>query len=99
MRADLFDECGAEAPASMIERLAEKARTAKYDLLVGLGGGSVMDTTKAAALLAVDEAVTVQDLIEGKGPAKGLAKDPHPHHGGDRLGVEHRSGGHDRRHR
>jgi alcohol dehydrogenase class IV len=74
MRADLFDECGAEAPASIIERLAEKARTAKYDLLVGLGGGSVMDTTKAAALLAVDEAVTVRDLIEGKGPAKGLAK-------------------------
>ncbi len=74
LRADLFDECGAEAPASIIERLAEKARTARYDLLVGLGGGSVMDTTKAAALLAVDETVTVQDLIEGKGPTRSLAK-------------------------
>jgi alcohol dehydrogenase len=74
LAGDLFDECGAEAPASVIHRLAEKAREGNYDLLVGLGGGSVMDTTKAAALLAIDDALTIQDLIEGRAPSRSLAK-------------------------
>jgi alcohol dehydrogenase len=71
---DLFDECQAEAPASIIEGLAARASKGKYDLLVGLGGGSVMDTTKAAALLAAAEGISVQDLIEGRAPARSLTK-------------------------
>ncbi len=72
--SDVFDECGAEAPATVIEELGRKAREGRYDLLVGVGGGSVMDTTKAAGLLAANEGITVQDLVEGRTPEKSLAK-------------------------
>jgi alcohol dehydrogenase class IV len=74
LSAEVFDQCGAEAPATAIESLARKAREGMYDLLVGVGGGSVMDTTKADSLIAVDEAITVQDLIEMRTPEKGLTK-------------------------
>jgi alcohol dehydrogenase class IV len=74
LTTELFDECGAEAPTSIIEKLSRKAREGDYDLLVGVGGGSVMDTTKAAGLLAATEGTTVQDLIEGRTPEKSLAK-------------------------
>ncbi len=72
--SDVFDECGAEAPATVIEELGRKAREGRYDLLVGVGGGSVMDTTKAAGLLAANQGITVQDLVEGRTPEKSLAK-------------------------
>ena len=74
LRSDVFDECGPEAPASTIEKLRSIAREGQYDLLVGVGGGSVMDTTKAAGLLAANEGTTIQDLIGGQAPGKSLAK-------------------------
>jgi alcohol dehydrogenase class IV len=74
LEAQVFDKCGMEAPASGIEGLARKVKSEGYDLLVGVGGGSVMDTTKAASLLAANDGVTVQDLIEGKPLTRSVAK-------------------------
>jgi alcohol dehydrogenase len=64
--ADVFDQCGVEAPISVIQRLAEKVRAEGYDLLVAVGGGSTMDSTKAASVLAADPGLTAQDLIQMK---------------------------------
>jgi alcohol dehydrogenase class IV len=74
LAADVFDRCGAEAPVSGIDELSRKAKDGGYDLLVGVGGGSVMDTTKAASLLAANPGLTVQDLIDRKPAVKALAK-------------------------
>ncbi|MFH0915511.1 MAG: iron-containing alcohol dehydrogenase [bacterium] len=74
LKADLFDRCGLEAPVSAIEELSRKAKDEGYDLLIGVGGGSVLDTTKAASLLAANPSTTVQDLIEGKPVEKALTK-------------------------
>ena len=64
--ADVFDKCGMEAPASIIRQLASTVRDDGYDLLIAVGGGSTMDSTKAASILAADPALTVQDLIHMK---------------------------------
>ncbi len=40
--------------ASTIERLADELRAAQCSLVVGLGGGSVLDAAKAAAMLATN---------------------------------------------
>jgi alcohol dehydrogenase class IV len=72
LEADVFDQCGPEAPVSSVDELSRKAQEGGYDLLIGVGGGSVMDATKAVGLLAANPGSTVQDLIGGKVPAKGL---------------------------
>jgi alcohol dehydrogenase len=74
LEAEVFDRCGPEAPVSSIEKVSRKAREGDYDLLIGVGGGSVMDLTKAAGLLAANPNATIQDLIEGRPPAKSLKK-------------------------
>ncbi len=89
LKADVFDRCGPEAPVSSLEEVSAKAREGGYDLLIGVGGGSVMDLTKAAGLLAANPDATIQDLIEGRPPAKSLEQDPHPHYRRHRVGVEH----------
>ena len=72
--ADVFDGCGIEAPLTIIEGLSRKVKDERYDLLIGVGGGSSMDTTKAASLLAANVGVTIQDLINGKPVEKTVTK-------------------------
>jgi alcohol dehydrogenase class IV len=74
IEAEVFDQCGPEAPVSTVETLRRTAGDGGHDLLIGVGGGSVMDATKAAGLLAANPDATVQDLIEGRPPAKSLAR-------------------------
>jgi len=51
----VFDGCLPDAPFSVIERCAQRAKEGGYDLMIALGGGSVMDTVKAASILATGE--------------------------------------------
>lgn len=51
----VFDRCLPDAPFSVIERCAQKAKEGGYDLMIALGGGSVMDTVKAASILAAGD--------------------------------------------
>lgn len=49
---------------------AEFARGGRFDAFVAVGGGSVMDTCKAANLLAADSAASLFDYVNppiGKG--------------------------------
>ncbi|MFC1824154.1 iron-containing alcohol dehydrogenase [Thermodesulfobacteriota bacterium] len=71
---DIIDDCRVEAPLSVIEKLATRVCAGGFDLLIGLGGGSVMDTTKVVSLIAGDENVDISDLIRGQGVEKTLPK-------------------------
>lgn len=48
---DIFSECKPDAPIRLVKKCADIAKRGNYELLIGVGGGSVMDTTKAASVL------------------------------------------------
>ena len=71
---DITDDCEAEPSISYLEKLNQKVKVGKYDLLIGVGGGSCMDATKVISLLAGNASFTVHDLVSGNIPEKGLTK-------------------------
>jgi len=56
----VFDEGGAEPTIETARSVSKTAREAKYDLVVGVGGGSVMDMAKVASVAATN----TKDLAE-----------------------------------
>ena len=52
IETDLFDEVEADAPDTIINKAGEIVRSRDYGVVIGLGGGSSMDSAKAVALLA-----------------------------------------------
>lgn len=52
IEAELYSEVRADPPEEMVNSAVEFARSKAADLVVGLGGGSAMDTAKFVALLA-----------------------------------------------
>jgi alcohol dehydrogenase class IV len=47
-----FDEVEPDAPSGMVNRVGALAQAEKVDIVIGVGGGSTLDTAKAAAVLA-----------------------------------------------
>jgi alcohol dehydrogenase class IV len=60
----VFDGCLPDAPDPSVFAAAKLAREEKIDVIVGIGGGSDLDTAKAASTLIVKE----KTLDEVKGP-------------------------------
>ena len=52
VEADIFDEVEADAPDTVIDRCSALFEQKKYPVLVGVGGGSSLDSAKAIAVLA-----------------------------------------------
>ncbi|MBW1767589.1 MAG: iron-containing alcohol dehydrogenase, partial [Deltaproteobacteria bacterium] len=57
-----FDGCKPDALISVIKECAQFAARGGYDLLIGLGGGSVMDTAKVTRIAARAEDVDKVDI-------------------------------------
>jgi alcohol dehydrogenase class IV len=51
----IFDKCEPDAPVGVIISCAQFAKEGGYDLFVGLGGGSSMDTAKLSAVAATED--------------------------------------------
>ena len=51
LSVDVCAEAEPEPTFTRLNALAEKFRTSKYDLLIGVGGGSSLDTAKALSIL------------------------------------------------
>jgi len=51
----VFDGCEISAPLPVINACVELIKKEKHDVLIGLGGGSNLDTTKVASVLAIGE--------------------------------------------
>jgi alcohol dehydrogenase class IV len=66
----VFDGVRADPPAKVVEEAVALARAGRAELIVGLGGGSAMDTAKLVALLATGD----QQLTDVYGI--GLAEGP-----------------------
>jgi len=55
MEFDVFDEVEAEPRIEVAQAVADSARSQRYNLVVGVGGGSSMDMAKVAAGFATNE--------------------------------------------
>jgi alcohol dehydrogenase class IV len=63
MEVDVFDKVEPEPALVAAETAAEAARAAKCDLIVGVGGGSVMDMAKVASAAASNPKQGVSDFL------------------------------------
>ena len=76
--AEILNGIHGEPTVDIVDSLAGKARALQPGLVVSAGGGSVMDTGKAVAALAVNEGL-VEEYLEGETQARALAAAPIPH--------------------
>ena len=60
----VFEEVEANPPHTMINKGGEIARKEKCDVVIGIGGGSAMDTAKAIAVVATEN-VDIWRIVEG----------------------------------
>jgi len=73
----IFDSCEPDAPVNVIKSCAQFAKEGGYDLVIGLGGGSVMDAAKLASIAATTEDITLESIskyIVSGPPGPGLPK-------------------------
>jgi alcohol dehydrogenase class IV len=54
VRYEVFDEVEAEPRIEVAQAVADRVRSAKFDLVIGVGGGSAMDMAKVAAACATN---------------------------------------------
>jgi alcohol dehydrogenase len=70
----LYDRAELETPARVIDECAEFAKREQCNIVIGFGGGTVLDTTKGVSLMAANEGKVLDyagiDLV----PRKGLSK-------------------------
>lgn len=52
IQVDVYDDVAPEPHVEVMEAIAQQARGADYDLVVGLGGGSSLDSAKMASIAA-----------------------------------------------
>lgn len=71
------DGPGREPEVADVDRLAAEARARRSEVVVGLGGGSVIDCAKAAAALAPNSG-SAADFLEGTERTRLLARAPLP---------------------
>ncbi len=74
IEVEVFGKVEAEPPVRVVDECSEFIRKGKYDLIVGLGGGSSLDTAKAAAIMGTRQGsvreICGMDII----PKRGIPK-------------------------
>jgi alcohol dehydrogenase class IV len=69
LKFEIFDACKEKPPISLLEKLKEVVKTGQYDLLIGVGGGSVIDSVKVVSVIAYNN-MSVLDYVGTFFPAK-----------------------------
>lgn len=62
LSAAIFDAVIADPPESIVQQAIAMAQDVEADIVIGLGGGSSLDTAKVVAALAVDGAQSLSDI-------------------------------------
>jgi len=73
----IFDGCEPDVPLHVIRKCAQFIKEGNYDFMIGVGGGSTIDTTKVASVVATADDVAQEDLSQyiAKGaPRRGLPR-------------------------
>ncbi len=70
---DLFDGVEPEPKLSMVADGVETLRAGEYEFVVGVGGGSVLDTAKLVSVVAEHDVEPADTLGMGNAPGPGLA--------------------------
>jgi alcohol dehydrogenase class IV len=74
IKVEVFGKVEAEPPVRVVDACSKFIREGKYDLIIGLGGGSSLDTAKGAAIMGTREGsvreICGMDII----PKRGLSK-------------------------
>ena len=69
-----FDKVEAEPPARIVDECAQVVQDEEYDLIIGIGGGSSLDVTKGASIVATNKGKVLDyagvDLV----PQRGIPK-------------------------
>lgn len=69
----VFDAVVADPPESVVQQAIDMAKAAQADIIIGLGGGSSLDTAKVVAALAMDGAQQLSEIYGvGQLARKGL---------------------------
>lgn len=74
----IFDQVQANPLMSAVMAGAQTARENQCDFVVALGGGSVMDASKAIAAMSTNDGEVWDYIYGGTGKGKALANDPLP---------------------
>lgn len=69
----LYDQVAPEPALEQVDEIGQAIRASHADAVIALGGGSVMDATKVAAILAKHSGVARDYLGIGKVPSRGIA--------------------------
>jgi len=77
MEIGVFDRCEPDAPTSVIRSCAKFTKDGGYNLIIGVGGGSTLDTAKVASILATGKDVAHEDIdqwVVTQAPRRGLPR-------------------------
>jgi alcohol dehydrogenase len=69
---EVFDKVEPEPPARVIDDCVSMVREGRFDFIIGLGGGSSLDTAKAAAVLATNPGSVLDYVGMDTLPNRGL---------------------------
>jgi len=73
VECQIFDEIAAEPSVQDVDRVIQAASDVNADLLLAIGGGSVMDTAKLASVL-IGASYTLQDLLRDASQARKMIR-------------------------
>ncbi len=85
--AGVFDRVELEPPVRVVDQCVELIREEGYDLVIGLGGGSSLDTAKGAAVIAPNRGKVLDYVGMDMVPERGLPKILLPTTGGSGAEV------------
>ena len=74
----LFEDFNGECSKGEVDRLVALARDNGCDIIVGVGGGKILDTAKAVAIMATNDGDWWDYIHGGTGGGKRMAKDGLP---------------------
>lgn len=72
--ADIFDRVEAEPPARIVDECAQLARDKRYDIIIGIGGGSSLDVAKGVSIMATNDGKVLDYAGTDLVPRSGLPK-------------------------